>query len=143
MRRKLLSAAVALAGFALPAAAAQVEVSHAWFRALPAGLPAAGYFTLRNSGSEDAILTGAQSPACAMLMMHESSNSGGMGRMASVARLTVPAHGAVLFKPGNYHLMCMKPAPGMKPGARVTVTLDFADGTKTVVPFAVKNAAGR
>lgn len=141
-RTKTLSAAALFAGLALPALAAEVEVSHAWFRALPAGLPAAGYFMLHNSGASDAVLTGALSPACGMLMLHESSESGGMGRMKMVDSVPVPARGTVAFKPGGYHLMCMKPAAAMKPGAMVVVTLTFADGTKTSTRFAVKNAKG-
>jgi copper(I)-binding protein len=31
----------------------------------------------------------------------------------------------------------------MKPGRTVSVTLEFSDGTKTHVPFAVKNAKGQ
>jgi copper(I)-binding protein len=37
----------------------------------------------------------------------------------------------------------MEPAPAMKPGATVSVTLEFSDGTKAHVPFAVKNAKGK
>lgn len=142
-RTKTLSAAALFAGLASPALAAQVEVSHAWFRALPAGLPAGGYFTLHNSGASDAVLTGAQSPACGMLMLHESSEVGGMGRMETVDSVPIPARGKVQFKPGSYHLMCMKPTGAMKPGAEVSVTFTFADGTRTVARFAVKNAKGK
>ena len=141
-RSKTLSAMALLAGLVSPAFAAQVEVSHAWFRALPAGLPAGGYFRLHNSGASEAVLTGVQSPACGMLMLHESSESGGMGRMKMVESVRVPARGMVAFKPGGYHLMCMKPAAAMKPGAEVGVTFSFADGTKTIARFAVKNAKG-
>ncbi len=66
-----------------------------------------------------------------------------MGRMVHVDSVPVPAHGSVAFKPGGYHLMCMKPKPAMKPGATVSVSLEFADGTKTVANFAVKDAKGQ
>jgi copper(I)-binding protein len=129
-------------GLAAPALAAEVEVSGGWFRALPAGLPAGGYFTLRNTGNDAAVLTGASSSACGMVMLHKSVEKGGMSRMVHVDSVTVPAHGAVAFKPGGYHLMCMKPKPAMTPGARIAVTLEFADGTRTDARFVVKNANG-
>jgi periplasmic copper chaperone A len=128
---------------ATPAFAAQVTVTNAWFRALPAKLPSGGYFTLHNGGAAPITLTGAESPACGMLMLHKSSDMNGMSSMSDVASVPVPAGGTLQFAPGGYHLMCMNPAPAMKPGASVSVTLDFADGTKATLLFAVKNAAGR
>jgi copper(I)-binding protein len=128
---------------AVPAPAAEVQVSDAWFRALPAKVPAGGYFTLHNSGTAGIVLEGAQTAACAMLMLHRSMESGGMSRMEDVARVPVPPGGTVAFAPGGYHLMCMDPSPAMTPGRSVAVTLRFSDGTRTVANFAVRNAQGR
>lgn len=127
---------------AAPACAADLTVTNAWFRALPGGLPAGGYFSLSNSGAAPVELTGARSPACGMLMLHQSIESGGMSRMHDVRSLTVPAGGSLTFAPGGYHLMCMKPTAAMTPGKKVTVTLVFANGTGTEANFAVRNAAG-
>jgi copper(I)-binding protein len=130
----------------LPAAAgapARLQLSDAWFRALPAGLPAGGYFTLHNRGTQRAVLTGAESGACGMLMLHRSSNSGGTSSMAHVTSVDVPSGGSVAFAPNGYHLMCMEPKPEMKPGGSVKVTLLFQGGGKLTANFAVRNAAGR
>lgn len=78
-----------------------------------------------------------------MLMLHKSSDMNGMSSMSDVASVPVPTGGTLQFAPGGYHLMCTNPTSAMKPGASVSVTLDFADGTKATLPFAVKNAAGR
>jgi len=126
----------------MPASAAQVNVSGAWFRALPSSLPAGGYFTLHNGGA-DIRLTGARSPACGMLMLHKSTESGGMSSMAMVESIDVPAGGTVEFSPGGYHLMCTDPTSAMTPGAQASVTFKFSDGTTTTVNFAVKNANGK
>ena len=72
-------------------------------RALPAHLPAAGYFTLHNAGKDPLALTAASSPACGMLMLHKSTQSGGMGSMEDVASVPVPAGGDIKFAPGGYH----------------------------------------
>jgi copper(I)-binding protein len=136
---------IVLAGLVLatPVCAADVEVRDAWFRALPAHVPAGGYFTLRNSGTTEIALTGAQSPACAMLMLHRSVQSGGMSRMEDVSSVPVAPGQSAIFAPGGYHLMCMDPSPAMKPGNTVKVVLRFSDGSNTAASFAVRNAQGK
>ena len=128
---------------AAPAVASGLAVSDAWFRALPGTLPAGGYFTLRNNGAKEAVLSGAESPACGMLMLHKSETKGGMAGMDMIGTLPVPAGGSVSFTPGSYHLMCMNAKPALKPGASVKVTLLFQDGGRVTADFAVRNAAGK
>jgi copper(I)-binding protein len=125
---------------AAPALASGVTVSDAWFRSLPAGLPAGGYMVLHNPGDKDAVLTAASSPACGSIMLHQSETMNGMSGMTMAESITVPAHGTFVFKPGGYHLMCM--TSKMTIGTNVTVTLAFGDGTKVTAAFAVKNAKG-
>jgi len=143
MRFKRIEWIVAALTLATPASAAQVQISDAWFRALPAPSPSGGYFTLKNTGTTAVTLTGASSPACGMLMMHQSMNTGGMSSMEDVANVPVAVGGTVKFAPGGYHLMCMDPTPAMKPGAVVSVTLKFADKSEAKADFAVKNAQGK
>jgi hypothetical protein len=128
---------------AVPAFAAGLTITGGWFRTLPEGLPSAGYFSLHNGAASPAVLTGASSPACGMLMLHESSEEGGMSRMRDVQRVTVPAGGTVSFAPGGYHLMCMHPSAAMTPGKTVPVTLLFAGGATAEAPFSVRTAMGK
>jgi len=72
-------------------ALADLQVSEAKLRLLPGDLPAAGYFTLTNTGKQPVVLTGAQSPAFAQVMMHRSSLENGMASMQHVAQVEVPA----------------------------------------------------
>lgn len=137
---EIVIAALLVAG---PACAANVTVKDGWFRALPAKLPAGGYFTLHNSGAQTVTLTGAESPACGVLMLHKTENKNGTGMMMDMPTVPVPAGSNLKFSPGGYHLMCMDPTPAMKPGTKVSVTLEFSDGTRTHAPFAVKNAKGQ
>jgi periplasmic copper chaperone A len=139
VRTTVFAAALLLA--LVPAQAAGPTVSQAWFRLLPAGLPAAGYFKLSNGAGKTAVLTGAQSTACGMLMLHKSERSGGMERMVMVDSVEVPPGGTLAFAPGGYHLMCMQPA--LKPGTPAPVTLQFADGSVLKADFAVRSAAGK
>ncbi len=134
---------VAATAAAAPAQAADVTVKDAWFRALPAGLPAGGYFTLHNGGQSPITLTGAESSACGMLMLHKSEDKGGMSAMMDKPSIVVPAGGDLKFAPGGYHLMCTDPTPAMKAGTVVPVTLQFTGGAKLAASFAVKNARGQ
>ena len=126
-----------------PALAAELTVDKAWFRAMPANLPAAGYFTIHNAGTRKVTLTGASSGACRMLMLHKSSTGSGMSSMFDVESLDVPAGGTVAFAPNGYHLMCMNPTPAMKRGAIVPVRLELAGGKTVTASFTVKNARGQ
>jgi periplasmic copper chaperone A len=135
-------AALLLTVFTNVANAAGLTVTDGWIRALPAAVPSGGYFTLHNGGKKAVTLTGASSPACGMLMLHQSENIGGMSRMGDVANIDVPAGGTVKFTPGGYHLMCMSATNAIKPGKTVPVTLKFSDGTSINSVFAVRNAAG-
>lgn len=125
------------------ALAAPFEVTDGWFRALPGKLPAGGYFTAFNGTGREVSIVGANSDACGMLMMHQSTNKGGMSGMDMVDRVIVPAGGTVRFSPGGYHLMCENPTAKMKVGARVGVLLKLSDGSSVAAGFDVRNAAGK
>ena len=140
MRSLIVSVFFAAASLPACAASPPIAITDGWFRSLPGSIPAGGYFVLQNNGDKPATLSGAQSPACGMLMLHKSENMSGMEQMDDVRKIDIPAHGTLKFAPGGYHLMCMQPA--MKIGGRIPVTLQFADGTTVTSAFAVKNATG-
>ena len=76
-----------------------------------------------------------------MLMIHKSSNKGGMTGMDMMESVKVPAGGIVKFAPGGYHLMCEQPS--MKLGTKVPVLFHLSDGGAIAVGFQVKNASGK
>ncbi len=137
---KRLSLLLLLASTAL-ASAAPFDVTDAWFRSLPGGTPAGGYFTAQNNTGREVSITGVNSGACGMLMMHRSANKGGMSGMDMVDKVTLPAGGIVKFAPGGYHLMCEQPK--LKIGTKTAVALNLSNGTTVVVGFEVRNAAGK
>src|SRR5256885_5893448 len=89
---KRLSLAILLLS-ASYAQAAPLDITGAWFRSLPGKLPAGGYFTAQNNSRRDIAITGARSDACGMLMIHQSSNKGGMSGMDMMDIVKVPAGG--------------------------------------------------
>ncbi len=147
MRRRMLFSllCVGLSAVSVAQAGTQagVSIEGAWMRVLTPQIPAGGYFTLRNGSAHPLVLAGARSPDCEMLMLHESSDTGGMDSMREVGNLTIPAGGILTFAPGSYHLMCMDPSADMKPGGTAPVTLEFVGGQTIVADFVVRGARGR
>ena len=143
LRNVILSAAAALLVALSPASAGNLVVSGAWFRLLPAGLPAAGYFKLQNESGKAAVLTGAETAACGMTMLHKTEHMGGMDQISMVDSVEIGAGETFEFKPGGYHLMCMDPSSAISRGGKIIVTLVFADGTKLPAEFEVRGANGR
>ena len=123
-------------------AASGVTVEKPWMRFIIKARPAGGYFTLHNGTSKAMQLIGASSPACGMVMLHQTKNENGIEKMLPVKGVTVPAHGMIKFQPGGYHLMCMKPKDTMVVGHKVPVTLKFAGGGAVTAPFPVKGVGG-
>lgn len=151
MRPTAFFAAIATSALAatMPAGAQSPEVSSVvnivrpWIRFITPTTPAAGYFTVTNAGARPVVITGASSPDCGSLMLHQSSNMGGTEQMDMVTSVTVPAHGSVRFAPGGYHLMCTSPSAGVTPGHSIAVTLNFADRQSITQQFMVHGVSGR
>ena len=162
MLRPAMTSLLLLACAPVAARAADgLAVSGQWMRALAAGLPAAGYFTLANGSGQPARLVGARSPACGSLTLHQtvrqhtmSAMSGmdpqnpahgmpGMSMMQPVDGVPVAAHGTIRFMPGGYHLMCEQPTDAVRPGQSIPVTLLFEPGGSLDAAFPVRSARGR
>jgi periplasmic copper chaperone A len=127
------------------AQADHIVANGAWIRLLPAGLPAAGYVALQNTGPSAATLVTAHSATYASVMLHRSSTeNGGMSTMSAMENLVIPAQGKVALAPAGYHLMLEQSGHPLKPGDGVEITLDFADGSHLPVRFLVQpaNATG-
>ena len=128
-------------GSAHAAQADHITASHAWIRLLPGDLPAAGYVTLQNSDTKAATIAAVHTSAYTSAMLHQSTlDADGMGHMAMVDHLAIPAQGAVSLSPDGYHLMLEHASHPLKPGDSVNITLSFADGSQLPVPFLVRPA---
>lgn len=140
IRPLALLAATLFASTAFAGDAQSIVASHAWIRILPGALPAGGYVELQNNGTKTVTLTGVRSASYGHAMLHQSSTDGGMGRMAMVDTLALPAGKVTAFAPGGYHIMLSDAPTPVKPGDTVNVTLVFGDGSTADVPFTAKPA---
>jgi periplasmic copper chaperone A len=111
----LVAAFVAMS--ALPAAiagaqdykAGSIEVDQPWSTATPRGASvAAGYMTIKNTGTEPDRLTGASTPVAGKVEVHEMTMDNGVMRMRPVAGgLEIKPGQTVELKPSSFHLMIM------------------------------------
>jgi copper(I)-binding protein len=113
---------------------AAVRVRDPWVRWLPGDLPAAGYLTLVNSSDTPVKLIGASCDDYGSVSLHQSRLQGGTSEMSTAEAITVKAHTSIEFAAAGYHLMLMRPKRSLKPGNRITITLEFA----SIAPIAVQ-----
>ena len=128
------------AGFvqAEPVRQGDLEVDAAWARAsIGTSRPGAAYFTVRNLGDEADRLTGLSSPVSAMPMLHETTLSEGVSRMAHVEAAEIPAGGELTLEPGDMHVMLMELTTPLKEGATFPLTLTFEAGGEITVEVPV------
>lgn len=137
----LLKSLCALALLAVsPGLHAELVVEDAWVRGLPPGVAnTAAYMTLRNTGAEEVVLTGASSPIAGRVQLHDTMDHGGMLHMAHVDSLAVPAGAEAKLASGGLHLMLMELTAMPAPGDDVELTLQFADGSSQVLRLPVRS----
>ncbi|MFM0591596.1 MULTISPECIES: copper chaperone PCu(A)C [Paraburkholderia] len=140
-RQLLLAALLCGASFqAFAATPAPASVSDCWIRALPGDLPKGGYFKAHNAGDQPVNLIGISSNAFGMAMLHQTQSQGSTSSMAMVEQVAVPAHGTLVFAPGNYHVMLEEPKQTLKVGSSIPLTFSFSNGQKVTASCAVKSA---
>ncbi len=116
---------------------AQVEVKSAWVRATVGGQKTTGvYMALKSDAG--ATLVGVESPAAAIVEVHEMRMDGNVMRMRAIPRLELPAGKAVEMKPGGYHVMLIDLKRPLKTGDSVPLRLKIEGKDKSVATVEVK-----
>jgi copper(I)-binding protein len=120
-----LAAVLLAASFTVQAqTAAPVKVEGAWARAVLQGQVSSGaYMTL--TAREPLTLTGASSPAAAIVEIHQMKLEGDVMKMRAIDQLALPAGRPVELKPGGYHIMLMDLRSAFKPDTQLPLTLQF------------------
>jgi len=141
----LVAAFVALS--ALPAAIAgaqeyksgSIEIDQPWSTATPRGASvAAGYMTIKNSGTEPDRLTGASTAVAGKVEVHEMTMDNGVMRMRPLASgLEIKPGQTVELKPNSFHLMIENLKEPIQQGKPFKATLMFAKAGPVDVEFAV------
>ena len=123
-----------------------LEINHPWSRTTPEGAKvAAGYFTVRNTGTTPDRLLTLTSDISGKAEIHEMAvNAEGVMTMRPVeGGLEIPAGGEVALKPGGYHVMFMELKQAPKDGKRFKGSLTFEKAGTVEVEFAVDAMASK
>ena len=116
-----------------------VAVGDAWIRETPPGMTMmAGYMELRNNTSRPQVLVAASSSGFESVMIHRTIVKDGMAGMAHASRIELAANASLIFAPGGYHLMLMKPKRTLRAGDPVVINLEFRGGLVLPVAFEVR-----
>ncbi|TDC58627.1 copper chaperone PCu(A)C [Actinomadura sp. KC345] len=142
--------AAALAAFLLPLAACSAQdadddgprltVTGAYVRQPPMPDMAAGYLTVRNSGTDADTLVAASSDISGEVQLHTTTPE---GKMKQVESWAVPARGRLELSMGGDHLMLMRLKRMPKVGDTVTFTLRFTTSPPMTVRAPVKPTGHR
>jgi periplasmic copper chaperone A len=120
--------------------AGSIEVDKPWATVTPRGASvAAGYMTIKNTGTEPDRLTGASTAVAGKVEVHEMTMDNGVMRMRPVAGgLEIKPGQTVELKPSSFHLMIMNLKGPIQQGKPFEATLMFAKAGPVDVEFAVE-----
>lgn len=139
MKHALFFTALLLASCKPASVPPAISVDGVWARAtVPGQTGSAAYFTIRNSGGEDKLLS-VTSPV-ADSSLHSTSTDNGIMRMRPLDALEIPAKGAVDLKPGGTHVMLMGLKQPLQPGATLELDLKFEKSGERKVSAEVRPA---
>ncbi|MDQ8697433.1 DUF1775 domain-containing protein [Hyphomicrobium sp. LHD-15] len=123
-----------------------LSIEGGWTRATPHGAKvAAGYLTIRNTGSEADTLVSVETPIAARGEIHDMTMTDGVMRMRRLADgIEIPAGGSVALKPGGMHLMFIDLKQPSVEGGKVAVKLTFKSGATAELELPIRKlgAAG-
>ncbi len=139
MKHALFFVALLLASCKPASAPPAVSVDGAWARAtVPGQMGSAAYFTIRNAGGPDKLLS-VTSPA-ADASLHSTSMDNGVMRMRPLQALDVPEKGTVELKPGGTHVMLMGLKQPLQAGLALGLDLKFEKSGERKVSADVRPA---
>lgn len=124
------------------AQASEISIDDAWVREGPPNARVlGGYMKMHNTGDHDDALVTVSSRDFDKVEMHRMLMKDGMSMMEPQEKVMVPAGGEVVFEPGGYHLMLIRPKRALKAGDSITIDMGFASGQHVAQPFTVRKGA--
>lgn len=118
--------------------ASHVTIRDQWSNAADMGMVAV-FGTLTNDGDREVRIVSGTSPAARRVEMHQVV---GNVMQPIAGGLVIPAGTSHELRPGGDHVMLMDLTQPLQPGADVTVTLTFEDGSTLPVTAQVRDFPG-
>jgi periplasmic copper chaperone A len=142
----LIAGLVAASGFSPGAASAvdykvgALEINNPWSRAVPKGAKvAAGYMTIKNTGTEPDRLVAGSTPVAGRFEIHEMSMDKGVMKMRPLpSGLEIKPGQTVELKPSSFHIMMMDLKEPIQRGKPFKASLMFEKAGEVDVDFAVE-----
>jgi hypothetical protein len=95
--------------------------------------------TLKNEGTDNDALIGAESDVAKMVELHETTmGEGDMMKMSPVATIPIPAGTSVKLEPGGLHVMLIDMQKELTPGDKIKLTLKFEKSEPMTIEAEVK-----
>lgn len=123
--------------------AAELTVDQTWSRASPPGaMNGAVFGVLTNpTASEDRLVSAACDVAREVQLHTVETDANGVKAMRQVPHIAVPAAGAVVLKPGSYHIMLIGLKRPLVAGEKLPVTFTFTTAGARVVQVPIGETA--
>lgn len=116
-----------------------LRVGHPWTRATPPGAKvAAGYLSVRNSGSQPDRILGASSPAAERVELHIQVREGDILKMREVKSVEVLPGRERMLRPGNLHVMLVNLRKPLVRGESIPLTLRFERAGEIAIELEVQ-----
>jgi periplasmic copper chaperone A len=117
-----------------------LEIDHPWSRAVPKGASvAAGYVTIRNTGTEADRLVSGSTPVAGKFEVHEMSMDKGIMRMRPVTGgVEIKPGQTVELKPQSFHIMMTGLKQPIEKGKPFKGSLVFEKAGAVDIDFAVE-----
>jgi periplasmic copper chaperone A len=117
-----------------------LQIDNPWSRAVPKGATvAAGYLTIKNTGTEADRLVGGSTPIAGKFEIHEMSMDNGVMRMRPVTGgLVIKPGETVTLRPESFHIMMLGLKQQIEQGQHFPASLMFEKAGAVDVQFAVE-----
>lgn len=134
---KIFTVLLVIVGFVY--AKPEIVIEDPWVRAVPpTAKNTALFMVIKNVGDDPDALIGVKTDISKMVSIHKTVNQNGVMKMVHVDKLSVPAGGSVVLKPGGYHIMVMGLKKDIKAGENVKFTLIFEKSGEITIKAPVK-----
>ena len=132
--------ALSSSAYAYDYKAGALEIDHPWSRAVPKGATvAAGYLTIKNTGTEPDRLVSGSTPVAGKFEVHEMSMDNGVMKMRPVtAGVEIKPGETVELKPQSFHIMMSGLKQPIEKGKPFKGSLVFEKAGAVEVDFAVE-----
>lgn len=132
-------AALALVAMSLVAQAQGVAIESAQVRMVPPGQAVtAAFFTLKNLGSSERVLTAAYCRVAATVEIHQHITQDGIMKMRRLSQLQIPGGAEIEFKPGGFHLMLIGLDRSLVLNEIIDLELEFENGERVAFSATVQ-----